>query len=102
MKNSEFHPAARREFHRAVDWYNDEKSGLGNRFARLVVQAVRRIERDPLTGSPSDHGTCLLILEKFPYSVVHGSFGATIWIVAVAHHSRHPEYWHHRLSDLED
>ena len=101
MKSSEFHPAAREEFHRAIDWYDIEEPGLGIRFARFVLEAVRRIEADPLTGSLSDHETRSLTLRKFPYSVVFKEFGPTLWIIAVAHHARHPEYWHDRLTEFE-
>jgi toxin ParE1/3/4 len=99
-KNSEFHPFARREFDRAIEWYNEQKAGLGGRFARRVLNGVREIERNPLTGSPSDHGTRALSLRTFPYRLVFKEVGATVWIVAIAHHARHPEYWLYRLTEV--
>ncbi len=38
-------------------------------------------------------------LRKFPFSVVYASTTDLIYIVAVAHGSREPEYWRPRVQD---
>lgn len=102
MKNSDFHPAARGEFRHAIQWYNREQAGLGTRFARLTFQAIDRIELDQLTGFPSDHDTRTVIVKHFPYQIIFKDFPKQVWIIAVAHTARHPNYWHRRIDDISE
>lgn len=37
--------------------------------------------------------------EKFPFSIVYAIKGDIVYIVAVAHGSREPEYWRPRVQD---
>jgi toxin ParE1/3/4 len=39
------------------------------------------------------------VLRKFPFSVVYANMGDLVYIVAVAHGSREPEYWRPRVQD---
>jgi hypothetical protein len=38
-----------------------------------------------------------VFVEAFPYSVVYSEEPTRLFIVAVAHFRRHPDYWKHRL-----
>ncbi len=40
--------------------------------------------------------SCLSDLNN-PYSVIYGIRGDTLWVVAVAHHSRREGYWRGRV-----
>lgn len=70
MREAEFHPAARREFHRAVDHYEDEKRGLGRRFKAEIERRVRQIERDPMTGFSSELNARTVLARRFSYIIV--------------------------------
>jgi hypothetical protein len=37
------------------------------------------------------------VVRRFPYSVVYRMLGAEQYVVAVAHSSRSPDYWHGRV-----
>ena len=102
MPRAEFHPAARREFDRAMDHYEAERRGLGHRFKSVVEAQVRRIERNVMTGFPSEFNTRTALLRRFPYRVVYREFSGRLVILAIAHFAREPEYWHSRIDDVHE
>jgi toxin ParE1/3/4 len=88
-----FHPAARRELRRAVEFYDDRASQLGNDLLGEVMRVVQEIGEHPGAGSQHVADTRRLVTRRFPFSVVYSIRGEQIVIVAVAHHSRAPGYW---------
>ena len=100
MRPYKFHPAAEEEFNRSIDWYNQKQAGIGNDFARNVRECISRIRHNPLSGYVSEHGTRTQLVAAYPYKLVFGEYGGRIWIIAVAHTSRHPRYWHRRMRDI--
>lgn len=98
---AEFHPEAREELLRAVDWYDDRRLGLGGDFAQRVQEQVRLIEAFPHIGAlvplPQRRGAVRrLRVARFPYAIVYVIRDETIFILAVAHGSRRPDYWRSR------
>lgn len=89
---------ARRELHRAIDWYIQE---AGKRIAAGFLddfEQLRSLIREhPHIGSAGKSGVRKLVFKRYPYTLVYRLKGDTAEIVALAHHSRHPEYWTGRL-----
>lgn len=87
----------------AIGWYEERKSGLGAQF--LAADAtLDRIVRLPQTGAPVPHTPADLPVrripvKRFPYHVVYLETSESIRILAFAHDSRRPAYWHHRTLD---
>lgn len=79
-----YHALARADLYVAWAWYEDQQSGLGDRFAAAVEAAVRRIARWPESGTPAVRDEDDEIIERrlatlgFPYAiryrVVEGTF----------------------------
>jgi toxin ParE1/3/4 len=44
-------------------------------------------------------GVRRLVMKKFPYKIFYIADPDAIFVVAVAHERRHPEYWLHRLDE---
>ena len=83
---------AEREFAESVAYYEAKEAGLGWRFRKEVVEAVGWIERNaelPLRAK----GYRRRNLKAFPHYIAYIVRGETIWIVAVAHGHRRPEFW---------
>ncbi len=88
---------AREEFAAAVRWYEQQRSGLGGEFFDAVVHATSLIQAQPEIGTLSrDRRTRRVLLERFPYQVVHRLSPEEIVIVAIAHLKRQPGYWRKR------
>ena len=89
-----FHPAARREILRAFDWYRQEASPLvATGFLDDFEQTLALLKCHPEIGETGSSRTRRLVFQRYPYTVVYRLAGKRLEIVAVAHHSRKPEYW---------
>lgn len=92
------HTAVRRELHRAIDWYVQE---AGRSIAASLLEDFEHLQtlirEHPQIGAPDSHGMRKMVFKRFPYTLIYRLKGDTAEILAVAHHSRHPEYWSGRL-----
>ena len=55
------------------------------------------LERRPQLGRPGKFGTRSLKTGRFPFRIVYREEVDRLWIVAVSHLSRRPDYWNRRL-----
>jgi toxin ParE1/3/4 len=96
VKQPQFHPKARTEFERSALFYAGKFPGLGLEFASEVQAAVEFIFSHPEAGAPVSEGFRRMVVRRFPYSVIYRSKNEQIYIIAVAHQRRHPNYWNDR------
>ena len=96
MKETIFHPEARAEANGSVDFYEARLDGLGLRFLTAMEATAERISTNPEAGSPLAGGFRKRIISGFPYSIIYRVWEDYIYFVAVAHHSRRPDYWRDR------
>lgn len=99
-----FLDAAERELREAADWYEEQRSGLGERFLSEAEQATGLIESRPGIGNPWNRpdvptGVRRLPLRTFPYHMVYVA-EPELMVVAIAHVRRQPGYWSDRLQGL--
>jgi hypothetical protein len=85
----------------AADWYEQQGEGLGDRFMNEVAQALAAIEANPkrfaqleTLGSRTTFRRALV--NEFPYVVVYRVFTNDVFVYAVAHAGRRPNYWKNR------
>lgn len=55
------------------------------------------IREHPEIGAIGKSGVRKLVFKRFPYTLVYRLSGDTAEVLALAHHSRHPEYWTGRV-----
>lgn len=96
MNQPQFHPKARAEFENSALFYDGKFPGLGLEFAAEVKTAVAFAYSHPEAGAPVAEDFRRVIVRRFPYWVVYRSQGARIYIIAVAHQRRKPNYWNDR------
>jgi toxin ParE1/3/4 len=99
VSRARFIAPARRELLKEIAFYNEKSPGLGARFASAVEEATARAIAYPLTGSNLTIGTRRMFLKDFPFALVYRPEAEGIVIFAVAHHSRHPDYWSLRVQE---
>jgi plasmid stabilization system protein ParE len=88
-----FSEFAKQELDDASYFLDFEFEGLGKRFRSEVRSAAKRIAKHP-EAWPVERGEirkCLL--HKFPYKLLYSVEEDRIFIIAVAHQHRKPDYW---------
>jgi hypothetical protein len=84
-----------------IAYLEDRVGGLGRRFLLEVIRTESFIKQLP-EGAPIIRGGIRSRpLRKFRHSLIYSLEKDEIFILAVAHHRRHPEYWIDRLEDIE-
>ena len=92
----EFLPEATCEVEDATRYYAGRVSGLGVRFRQEVESVCAAIVRQPLLWRERSGGYRRVNFPGFPYYIAYFIRGERIIVVAVAHASRHPDYWKRR------
>ena len=100
MTFTKFHPAAEIELGQAVAFYEEKQDGLGLAFNREVRRKVGQISESPKRFPFYKYGTRKCLLQRFPFNVFYLEDKDKIWIVAVAHCSRNPNYWKDRIKEI--
>lgn len=91
-----FSPEARQEFEEAEQYYNRQVPKLGDQFRKEVRAALPRLQAWPLS-CPVERGDIRrLTLSRFPYKLLYSVEAEHIYIIAVAHQHREPDYWTER------
>jgi len=88
---------AQSELDDAVEWYNEQATGLGLEFLDELDRAIRRSLAYPLSCPEIEPGLRRCLLARFPYGMVYGLDDDTVVVVAVAHLHREPRYWSDRI-----
>ena len=93
----EFLPEANAEAECATGDYEARVPGLGVRFRQEVESACAAIVQHPNLWRERRGGYRRVNLAGFPYYIAFLLRGENIFVVAVAHASRHPDYWKSRI-----
>jgi hypothetical protein len=88
-----FSPQASSEFDEGEHYYEQQVPGLGGRLRKEVKEALVRLRSWPLACAIEKGNIRRLILSRFPYKLLYSVENDHIYIIAVAHLHRAPDYW---------
>ena len=91
-----FHPEAEKEFNKAIDYYEEIDPDLGYDFALEVYSTIKRSVEFPKAWAVFDNEIRRSLVGRFPYGVLYSEEQKGIFIIAVMHLHRKPDYWKHR------
>jgi toxin ParE1/3/4 len=93
------HPAAEAEIWAELEYYDGKRFGLGRELRFEIRAAFAYIQRNPQGFAADRNKVRRCLLKRFPFSVVFVDETDLIWVLALAHHKRRPNYWKKRLRD---
>jgi plasmid stabilization system protein ParE len=70
---------------------------LGNDFLDDVQIAIHKLCEYPQAGQVVASPLRRMLLHRFPFSIIYSEETDSILVIAVAHHSRRPDYWRSRI-----
>ncbi len=87
---------AEREIAEAGRHYDDLAAGLGERFRAEVWRSLAWVRDNPAVPPLRAKGYRRVNCRVFPYYIAYMEWADVIWVLAVAHVRRRPEYWSDR------
>ncbi len=93
----EINKLAAHEFDDAIEWYEMQSEGLGKRFKNMVIEQVRKIQKNPKWFLLEDDAVYKAYIPKFPFKILYSIEENRIVIWAIAHLHRKPWYWQNRI-----
>ena len=84
---------AKADFDTAFGWYCERSEAAAIRFMEATVESLTAVSQDPHQFAQLDEIHRQSRIKRFPYHIVFRVDGDRIFVVAIAHHSRRPDYW---------
>jgi plasmid stabilization system protein ParE len=81
------------EFLVGISHYEEQQPGFGRRFKVEVEQTLLWLSEHSEACQLRPGGYRRLNLRIFPYYIPYVVRGSTLWVLAIAHGRRKPEYW---------
>ncbi|MFB2892050.1 type II toxin-antitoxin system RelE/ParE family toxin [Aerosakkonemataceae cyanobacterium BLCC-F50] len=101
MKFIVIHTEARKELDAAIAYYEAQTAGLGLDLLSEVEKVIRKIQQNPNLGTPHKiEGIRRYAIQRFPYQIFYTELEEVIWIIAIAHGKRKPNYWKQRNIEI--
>ena len=92
-KRIQFSAPAFEDITRALAYYKQKAPGQENRFLNYLKEGLRAIGDFPEAFPPvEDQSYRKYAIHTFPFSLIYEVTGDRIFIIALQHHSRGPEY----------
>ncbi len=88
------------ELNDAIAYYEEQQVGLGLRLKDEFERHVNWISGSPTVPRIRKSGYRRVNLKAFPYYIAYIIREDILWILAVAHGRRKPEYWIERKNDI--
>jgi toxin ParE1/3/4 len=92
-----FHPEAEEELFSSIAFYNQQSSGLGIEFLEEIERCFNLIRDNPKRWKILKKGIRQYIVRRFPYLIFYIYDRNQVFIVAIAHNCRKPDYWKERI-----
>jgi plasmid stabilization system protein ParE len=92
-----FHPEAQDDFLSAINYYESREPGLGQDFSIEVHSAIENILSYPNAWPILEGDIRRCQTRRFPYGVIYSQDNDVIFVLAVMHLHRDPEYWKERI-----
>jgi hypothetical protein len=88
------------ELSEAIQYYEEIEPGLGLRLKDEARAAVTWIESHPAVPRLRSSGYRRVNLKIFRYFIAYAVRNDTIWILAIAHGHRRPDFWSARKKQI--
>lgn len=91
-----FHPEAEDEFLQSIEFYESRSTGLGEDFASEIYDTIRNIILYPHAWPIMEGEIRRSLTHRFPFGILYSIERDYVFILAVMHLHRHPDYWNGR------
>ena len=93
MRHIVFRASANAQLVAAKTWYDQQRHGLGDEFARSLESAINRVARNPFAAPAVYKDVRRVLLKRFPYSIFYIVDGDNLLVLSCLHTSRAVVDW---------
>ena len=93
------HPEADKELAEALGYLAERTLWHANRFADTYHAALRRLHKQPECRHFVWRDFRRFNISPYPYGIIYRLRNEEVFIVALMHEKRHPDYWKSRIDD---
>lgn len=87
-----------RRIFRSGLFYNANAPKLGQELVTEVERVLAMAVEHPEIGIAAFHRCRRILVRRFPFNVFYQVRGDVIYVIALAHQHRKPDYWHTRVT----
>jgi toxin ParE1/3/4 len=91
------HEEAEAELEGSIAFYENRRRGLGIEFHEEVAKAIQQLQGNPSMFPIHREDIRKCRVRRFPFTIFFQELEEVIWITAVAHQKRKPDYWSDRF-----
>lgn len=92
-----FHPETETEPNKAIEYYEEIQENLGCDFAVEAYSTIERIITYPKVWQVIEDDIRRSLVRRFPFGILYSIELNDIYILAVMHLYREPDYWKDRI-----
>ncbi|WP_414576329.1 type II toxin-antitoxin system RelE/ParE family toxin [Anabaena sp. CCY 9402-a] len=82
-------------------YYETQKVGWGLDLLYQIEKFILKIQQNPNLGTPYKiEGIRRYAIQRFPYLIFYTELEEVIWVIAIAHGKRKPNYWKQRNLEI--
>ena len=82
---------AQKDLMESSEWYDEQTSGLGERFAEIIYIDINTIVKDPLIYKKVKSNIREFVVDQFPYLFIYEYKNEMVNIIRIFHTSRNPK-----------
>ena len=90
-------PAAEKDLDGIIEWYEEQRKGLGYEFLLMFDKCIAALERNPLHTFNVTRRVRRIAVPRFPYNIYYTIRLQKVFIHVIMHQYRNPEVWQHRI-----
>ncbi len=96
-----FHNEAEKELFEIIDYYENLRTNLGLEFVEQLDLAIEKIRLYPEAWTEVEKGIRRCLINRFPFGILYmfDKKENIVYILAIMHLSRDPDYWKKRIKD---
>ncbi len=96
MVKIKYHPDASQDYQEATQSYNKHDGSRG-RFSKEISWALNQINQSPTRYRSVEGDVRRFLCPVFPYGILYSIEPDAIFVIAVMHLHRSPDYWRYRI-----
>ena len=93
----QYHPETVRELNKSIEYYNAQRTGLGEEFRDEILETLERIRLNPKRYGIVKLDIRRTFVHRFPFSILYRVVDdKTVRILVIRHHRVRPSYGERR------